>query len=105
MEKTVIIAEAGVNHNGDLNIAKKLIDGAANAGATYVKFQTFIAEELVTKNAKKAEYQKQTVQDGEDTQFKMLKKLELTQDQHFELIDYCKDKGIKFLSTAFDNKR
>ena len=104
MEKTVIIAEAGVNHNGDLNIAKKLIDGAANAGATYVKFQTFIAEELVTKNAKKAEYQKQTYQDGEDTQFKMLKKLELTQDQHFELIEYCKKKEVKFLSTAFDNK-
>lgn len=104
MEKTVIIAEAGVNHNGDLNIAKQLIDAAADAGADYVKFQTFIAEELVTKNAKKAEYQKQIVQDGEDYQFKMLKKLELTQEQHFELIDYCKDKGVKFLSTAFDIK-
>ena len=103
MEKTIIIAEAGVNHNGDMNIAKQLIDAAAEAGADYVKFQTFIAEELVTKDAQKASYQKETVKDGEDTQFKMLKKLELSQEQHFELIEYCKTKGINFLSTAFDH--
>ena len=103
MNNVLIIAEAGVNHNGDMNIAKQLIDAAANAGADYVKFQTFIAEELVTKDAQKAPYQKETAKDGEDTQFKMLKKLELSQEQHFELIEYCKSKGINFLSTAFDH--
>ena len=103
MKKTIIIAEAGVNHNGDMKIAKRLIDVAADAGADYVKFQTFIAEELVSKDAQKASYQIKTVNDGEDTQFKMLKKLELSQEQHFELIEYCKSKGINFLSTAFDH--
>ena len=103
MKKTIIIAEAGVNHNGDMKIAKRLIDVAADAGADYVKFQTFIAEELVTKDAQIASYQKETAKDGGDTQFKMLKKLELSQEQHFELIEYCKSKGINFLSTAFDH--
>lgn len=103
MKKTLIIAEAGVNHNGDMKIAKRLIDVAADAGADYVKFQTFIAEELVTKDAQIASYQKKTVKDGEDTQFKILKKLQLNQEQHFELIEYCNSKGINFLSTAFDH--
>ena len=101
MKKTIIIAEAGVNHNGSMETAKKLIDVAADAGADYVKFQTFIAEKLVTKIAKKAEYQQKNAGKN-DTQFEMLKKLELTQKQHLELIDYCEQKGVKFFSTAFD---
>jgi len=101
MGKTLIIAEAGVNHNGDINIAKKLIDAASDAGADYVKFQTFKAENLVQRKAKKAIYQ--TVNTGNtDSQFEMLKKLELTYEKHAVLIDYCKSKSIKFLSTAFD---
>ena len=71
---TLIIAEAGVNHNGDLNIAKQLIDAAVDAGVDYVKFQSFIAEKLVTPNAKKAEYQVKNMKDGDDSQFTMLKK-------------------------------
>ncbi|RBA29128.1 N-acetylneuraminate synthase [Flavobacterium tibetense] len=101
MKKTLIIAEAGVNHNGDLKLAKKLIDVAAGAGVDYVKFQTFKAEKLVTKVAKKATYQNASIGDDE-SQFEMLKKLELNVDQHNELILYCKQKNIKFLSTAFD---
>jgi len=72
---TLIIAEAGVNHNGDLNIAKQLIDAAVDAGVDYVKFQSFIAEKLVTPNAKKAEYQVKNMKDGDDSQFTMLKKI------------------------------
>ena len=101
MSKVFIIAEAGVNHNGDIEIAKKLVDQAAGAGADAVKFQTFKAETLVCKNAKKAEYQLETT-DGEETQYEMLKKLELTREMHEELIAYCKEKGIMFLSTPFD---
>jgi N-acetylneuraminate synthase len=98
---TLIIAEAGVNHNGDLNLAKKLIDVAAEAGVDYVKFQTFKAENIVSKNAKKAEYQKKN--SGEDdSQLEMLKKLELTLENHHELIDYCKEKKLAFFSTGFD---
>lgn len=98
---TLIIAEAGVNHNGDLNLAKKLIDVAAEAGVDYVKFQTFKAENLVSKNAQKAEYQK--INAGEnDSQLEMLKKLELTLEDHYELIDYCKEKKVAFFSTGFD---
>ena len=101
MSKVFIIAEAGVNHNGDIEIAKKLVDQAAGAGADAVKFQTFKAETLVCKNAKKADYQLETT-DGEETQFEMLKKLELTKEMHEELIAYCKEKQIMFLSTPFD---
>lgn len=100
--RTLIIAEAGVNHNGDINIAKKLIDAAADAGADYVKFQTFKATKLVSKIAVKADYQNQNTGDSAESQFEMLKKLELSEQDHIELIDYCAIKGIKFLSTAFD---
>lgn len=103
MKKVLIIAEAGVNHNGSIDNARKLIDAAAEAGADIVKFQTFKTENLVSKLARKAEYQKQNMAgDVDDTQFNMLKKLELTHQQHLELIDYCKKKNITFLSTAFD---
>jgi len=102
MEKTLIIAEAGVNHNGDINNALKLIDVAAQAGVDYVKFQTFKAEKLVSKDAKKAEYQIQNMRGEENSQFMMLKKLELSLQDHEMLIDYCKNKGIQFFSTAFD---
>lgn len=100
--KVLIIAEAGVNHNGDINLAKKLIDVAADAGVDYVKFQTFKAEKLVSKSAKKAEYQERNIGDGDDSQFAMLKRLELDEEAHHLLIDYCKAKGVRFLSTAFD---
>ena len=102
MERVTIIAEAGVNHNGDMNIAKKLIDTAADAGADFVKFQTFKTENLVTKAAKKAEYQQKNTNESTESQFEMLKKLELNTEQHHELISYCKTKNIQFLSTAFD---
>nr|WP_321226782.1 N-acetylneuraminate synthase [uncultured Psychroserpens sp.] len=101
MSKVIIIAEAGVNHNGDINIAKKLIDAAAAAEVDYVKFQTFKASKLVTQKAKRAEYQDNNTHD-KDSQFEMLRKLELSQDMHHELIAYCEFKKIKFLSTAFD---
>lgn len=100
MNHTLIIAEAGVNHNGSIEMAKQLIDAAAVAGVDYVKFQTFKAEKLVTKEAKQAEYQQRNAAD--DSQYTMLKKLELSETQHEELIAYCKEKGVKFLSTAFD---
>lgn len=100
---TTIIAEAGVNHNGSIDLAKKLIDSAAEAGADYIKFQTFKAEKIVGKHASKAEYQ-QNESDGDSTQFAMLKKLELNQENHLELIAHCNLRGIKFLSTAFDSE-
>jgi len=100
--RTLIIAEAGVNHNGDINIAKKLIDAAVDAGADYVKFQTFKATKLVSQIAVKADYQSQNTGDSVETQFEMLKKLELSEQDHIELMDYCAIKGIEFLSTAFD---
>lgn len=102
MKNAIIIAEAGVNHNGSLEVAKKLIDIAAEAGVDYVKFQTFKSELLVSKTAVKAEYQQRNLKDSNNSQYDMLKKLELTPEQHLLLIDYCKDKGVKFLSTAFD---
>lgn len=102
MKKVLIIAEAGVNHNGSIELAKKLVDAAALAGVDYVKFQSFKAENLVSKDAKKAEYQQINMADGNDSQFTMLKKLELSPEQHIELIAYCNEKGIKFFSTAFD---
>lgn len=101
MNHTIIIAEAGVNHNGDINNAKKLIDVAKEAGADYVKFQTFKANKIASKHANKAEYQKQQT-DAEENQVAMLKKLELSEADHDELIAYCQQKDIKFLSTAFD---
>ena len=101
MKRTLIIAEAGVNHNGDIAKAKALIDKGAEGGVDYVKFQTFKAGNLVTKQAKRAAYQDRNTQDN-DSQYEMLKKLELSQKDHQELIDYCTQKGIKFLSTGFD---
>jgi N,N'-diacetyllegionaminate synthase len=101
MNKTIIIAEAGVNHNGDIETAKKLIDVASDAGVDYVKFQTFKANKIVTKQAKRADYQNKNTENL-DTQYEMLKKLELNEDSHHLLIKYCNDKGIKFLSTGFD---
>lgn len=102
MAHTLIIAEAGVNHNGSMEIAKKLVDAAVNAGVDIIKFQTFKADKLVSKDAKKAEYQKQNIGDGNDSQYDMLKKLELSHEDHQMLIAYCKEKGIRFWSTAFD---
>lgn len=102
MNKVIIIAEAGVNHNGDIELAKKLIDVAAEAGVDYVKFQTFKSESLVSKFAKKASYQIENTQDAIESQLQMLKKLELSNSQHFELVQYCNNKNISFFSTAFD---
>ncbi|NNE33126.1 MAG: N-acetylneuraminate synthase, partial [Winogradskyella sp.] len=102
MHKTLIIAEAGVNHNGQINLAKQLIDVAAEAGVDYVKFQTFKSQKLVSINAQKASYQKKNTSDASETQLSMLQKLELSRADHLELIAYCKSKNIKFLSTAFD---
>ena len=99
---TIIIAEAGVNHNGSMESAKSLINVAAEAGADYVKFQTFKAETLVTQTADKAEYQKE-IMNTDESQFEMINKLELDGKAHKELIDYCKTKDIQFLSTAFDH--
>ncbi len=100
-EKIFIIAEAGVNHNGDQDMAFRLVDAAAEAGADAVKFQTFKAELLVTGDAGKAEYQKSSTA-GDDSQINMLRGLELDGDMHHRLAEYCKEKGILFLSTAFD---
>ncbi len=102
-KKVLIIAEAGVNHNGSIKLAKKLIDVAVKAKADIVKFQTFTAENLVIKNAKKADYQKEKYKRNE-SQFEMLKKLELNIEDHKELILYCKSKDIIFLSSPFDLK-
>lgn len=101
MEKVFIIAEAGVNHNGSIEIAKRLVDGAVEAGVDAIKFQTFKAEKLVTKSASKANYQKENTNQAE-TQFEMLKKLELSKEMHIELLQYCREKGIQFISAPFD---
>ena len=101
MTKTIIIAEAGVNHNGNIKTAKQLIDIAAEAGVDYVKFQTFQASKLVTKVAARASYQVVNTQ-NKDTQYEMLKALELTHDDHLILIEYASKKGVQFFSTAFD---
>ena len=98
-----IIAEAGVNHNGSVKLARKLIDVAVEAGVDAVKFQTFKAEKLVSKDAKKAKYQSENMQESDDSQFNMLKKLELDVATHHELISYCNSKNIMFLSTPFDH--
>lgn len=100
---TLIIAEAGVNHNGDLARAKQLIDAAAAAGADWVKFQTFCAERLVTTGAKKADYQAENTA-ADESQFTMLRRLELTRPMHEELIAHCQLRGIRFFSTAFDTQ-
>ena len=102
MDKVIIIAEAGVNHNGDIHLAKKLIDIAVAAGVDYVKFQTFKSECLVSKSAKKAIYQIENTHNATENQLQMLKKLELSHEQHVELIEYCSEKSISFFSTAFD---
>ena len=103
MKKVIIIAEAGVNHNGDINTAKKLIDVAVEAGVDYVKFQSFKADKLVSPDAKKADYQiKNTEEEDDDSQYQMLKQLELSVENHIELIEYCSLKKINFFSTAFD---
>jgi len=102
MEKVIIIAEAGVNHNGDFELAKKLIDAASEAKADYVKFQTFKADKIVSKSAKKADYQIKNIDDGDDSQYLMLKKLEMPDQWHHDLIEYSKSKNIQFLSTGFD---
>jgi N,N'-diacetyllegionaminate synthase len=101
MKRVLIIAEAGVNHNGDLEIARKLVDAAVDAGADVVKFQTFKSERIASKHAQKAEYQKKTTGAAE-SQLDMLRKLELSEEHHHELIQYCKKKNISFLSTPFD---
>ncbi len=101
--KTFIIAEAGVNHNGSLELAKKMIDAAVGASADAVKFQTFKAEKVVSRYAPKAEYQKKTTTaEADESQLEMIKKLELDAAAHQTLIDYCKKKNIRFLSTPFD---
>lgn len=102
MTKTFIIAEAGVNHNGSLELAKKLVDVAAEAGADAVKFQTFKADKLVSRGAQKAEYQKKTTS-VDESQYEMIKKLELDENAHRELLRHCKEKQIMFLSTPFDH--
>lgn len=98
----MIIAEAGVNHNGSMENAFRLIDAAAEAGVDYIKFQTFKADKLVSASAKKADYQIQNTRNSEESQLQMLQKLELSQEQHAELIAYCQKKNIQFFSTAFD---
>ena len=98
----LIIAEAGVNHNGSLELAKQLIDKAVEAGVDIIKFQTFKSEKLVSKAARQAEYQQRNIGKKDDGQLAMLKKLELSQADHEELISYCNERGIRFFSTAFD---
>lgn len=99
--RTLIIAEAGVNHNGDLVMARHLIDAAADAGADIVKFQTFKADRLVTASAKKAAYQMVTTA-ADESQYEMIRRLELSEAMHEQLIAHCKLRGIEFFSTAFD---
>lgn len=98
----LIIAEAGVNHNGSLELAKQLIDKAVEAGVDIIKFQTFKSEKLVSKAARQAEYQQRNIGKKDEGQLAMLKKLELSQADHEELISYCNERGIRFFSTAFD---
>lgn len=102
MDKVLIIAEAGVNHNGSLQLAKQLIDKAVEAGVDIIKFQTFKSEKLVSKAAHQAEYQQRNIGKKDEGQLAMLKKLELSREDHEELISYCSEKGIRFFSTAFD---
>lgn len=101
MKRVFIIAEAGVNHNGSMELALKLVDKAVEAGADCVKFQTFITENEISKTAEKAEYQKAST-GSEESEYEMVKKLELSFQQFREIAAYCKEKGIQFLSTPFD---
>jgi len=101
MNKVLVVAEAGVNHNGSVETAKKMVDVAADAGADTVKFQTFKADKVISRTAPKADYQKKTTH-GSQSQLEMVRKLELDEDAHKELIAYCQAKGIIFLSTPFD---
>lgn len=102
MNHVQIIAEAGVNHNGSIQIAKQLIDKAVEANVDIIKFQTFKSEKLVSKAAKQAEYQQYNIGKKDECQLAMLKKLELSVADHIELIEYCKGHNIRFFSTAFD---
>lgn len=102
--KVLVIAEAGVNHNGDYNLAIELIDAAVNAGADIVKFQTFKADKLVSKSALLAQYQADNLGNASVTQYEMLKKLEIPELWHVSLKEYAEGKGIQFLSTAFDDE-
>ena len=102
-DKVLVIAEAGVNHNGSLVTAKQLVDVASEGGADIVKFQTFSADRLVTMSANKAEYQNQTT-DSSESQYAMLKKLELSLEMHEDIIAYCKQSNIEFLSAGFDSQ-
>ena len=102
MSRTLIIAEAGVNHNGDMQMAERMIEVAANAGADFVKFQTFSADKLVTADAPTAEYQSENLGDDKTSQRNMLKKLELNAEMHDQLVACSKKNNIKFLSTAFE---
>lgn len=104
MKKTIVIAEAGVNHNGDFEKAKQLVQVAAQAGADFVKFQTFKADKITSKSAKKADYQTKNVNDGDNSQYAMLKKLEMPHEWHVHLKEYANELGIQFLSTAFDHE-
>ena len=101
MQHVTVIAEAGVNHNGDPEMALQLIDAAAAAGADYVKFQTFRADHIATATAPKADYQQQTTGTAE-SQLDMIRKLDLSEQTHLHLVQRCREKGIRFLSTAFD---
>ena len=91
---TRIIAEAGVNHNGDIELAKKMVDIASDANADYIKFQSFKADDIVTKDAEKSKYQKSNTKNN-DTQYNMLKSLELSKEDHIKLINYCQSKNIR----------
>ena len=101
MSRTFLIAEVGVNHNGDLNKALELIDIASESGADAVKFQTFISEDLSSKYAQKASYQQSNAKRNE-SQLEMLKKLELSKSHYHSIIARCMERNIKFMSTAFD---
>ena len=103
MTRTIIIAEAGVNHNGRMNLARKLVDVASTAGADFIKFQAFKSKNLVTRNLDKANYQKKNGRSSE-SQYEMLKKLELSQDKLTELFIYCSNKKIGFMASAFDEE-
>lgn len=102
MERVLIIAEAGVNHNGSIELAKQLVDKAAEAGVDIIKFQTFKSEKLVSKRARQAEYQQRNIGKEDEGQLAMLKRLELSHSDHETLISYCQKKGVRFFSTAFD---
>lgn len=102
MKHTLIIAEAGVNHNGSIEIAKKMVDKAVDAGVDYIKFQTFKTSKLVTVGAKQADYQQKNIGNADNSQYQMLKQLELSAADHQLLLDYCEKRGIKFFSTPFD---